>query len=93
MITADIEFEKELFSTANKLRGKIAPSEYKHYVLPLIFLRYLSLKHEQRKEEMEQFATIVDSEYYKMTEEDFQKALEDPEEYSKVNIFFYSQRG
>jgi type I restriction enzyme M protein len=88
MINADIEFEKELFSTANKMRGKIAPSEYKHYVLPLIFLRYLSLKYEKRKEEMEQLATVVDSDYYRMTEEDFQNALEDPKEYSKVNVFF-----
>lgn len=37
-------YEKELFKTANKLRGKIPPSDYKFYVLPLVFIRYLSEK-------------------------------------------------
>ena len=39
-------YENNLFKTANKLRGKIPPSYYKFYVLPLVFLRYVSLKEE-----------------------------------------------
>lgn len=39
-------YENNLFKTANKLRGKIPPSDYKFYVLPLVFLRYVSLKEE-----------------------------------------------
>lgn len=37
-------YENSLFKTANKLRGKIPPSDYKFYVLPLVFIRYLSEK-------------------------------------------------
>jgi hypothetical protein len=38
----DISFEKGLWDAAVRLRGNIAPADYKHYVLPLLFLRYLS---------------------------------------------------
>ena len=37
-------YENSLFKTANKLRGKIPPSDYKFYVLPLVYIRYLSEK-------------------------------------------------
>lgn len=37
-------YENSLFKTANKLRGKIPPSDYKFYVLPLVFIRYMSEK-------------------------------------------------
>ena len=33
------DYENNLFKTATKLRGKIPPSDYKFYVLPLVFLR------------------------------------------------------
>ncbi|MGO9547873.1 MAG: type I restriction-modification system subunit M [Rhodomicrobium sp.] len=35
-------FEAELFLAADKLRGNLEPSEYKHVVLGLIFLKYIS---------------------------------------------------
>ncbi|WP_332236831.1 type I restriction-modification system subunit M [Sporolactobacillus sp. KGMB 08714] len=85
MIVADIEFEKELFSVANKLRGMIAPSEYKNYVLPLIFLRYLSLKYEQRRDEINQ--QLINSKYSKDQIEN-EKILEDRTEYLKENVFY-----
>ena len=37
-------YENNLFKTANKLRGKIPPSDYKFFVLPLVFIRYSSEK-------------------------------------------------
>ena len=42
----DITIENELFKAANKLRGKIPPADYKFYVLPLLFIRYLSIRYE-----------------------------------------------
>lgn len=39
-------YESNLFKTANKLRGKIPPSDYKFYVLPLVFIRYMSEKNQ-----------------------------------------------
>ena len=35
-------FENELWASANKLRGNMDASEYKHVVLPLVFLKYIS---------------------------------------------------
>lgn len=37
-------YVNNLFKTANKLRGKIPPSDYKFYVLPLVYIRYMSEK-------------------------------------------------
>lgn len=33
-------FEAELFKAADKLRGNMEPSDYKHVALGLIFLKY-----------------------------------------------------
>ncbi len=38
---------KELFQAAVELRGSIEPSDYKKYVLPLVFLRFLSLRFDE----------------------------------------------
>ena len=35
-------FENELWASANKMRGNMDASEYKHVVLPLVFLKYIS---------------------------------------------------
>ena len=44
--------EETLWDSANKLRGSIEPSEYKHVVLGLIFLKFISDKFEERREEL-----------------------------------------
>lgn len=61
--------EATLWESANKLRGSVEPSEYKHVVLSLIFLKYASDKFEERRAELveagqEQFAEMV--EFYTM---------------------------
>ena len=45
-------FEEALWDTANKLRGKVESSEYKHIVLSLIFLKFASDRFEARKQEL-----------------------------------------
>ncbi len=52
------ELLKELWNAAVALRGNIEPSDYKRYVLPLIFLRFLSLRYEKRRAEID--AEIAD---------------------------------
>ena len=37
-------FEETLWDSANKLRGSVESSEYKHIVLSLIFLKFISDK-------------------------------------------------
>ena len=45
-------FEESLWATANKLRGSVESSEYKHVVLSLIFLKFVSDKFEERRAEL-----------------------------------------
>jgi type I restriction enzyme M protein len=42
-----------LFEAANKLRGSVESSEYKHLVLGLLFLKYISDAFEQRRQTLE----------------------------------------
>ena len=42
--------ERDLFLAADKLRKNLEPSDYKHVVLGLIFLRHISLAFEARHE-------------------------------------------
>ena len=47
-----ISMEQALWDSANKLRGKVESSEYKHVVLALIFLKFASDKFEARRAEL-----------------------------------------
>ena len=47
------DLKKELWQAAVKLRGSIEPGDYKRYVLPIMFLRFLSLRYERRRVELE----------------------------------------
>ncbi|WP_203293602.1 type I restriction-modification system subunit M [Luteirhabdus pelagi] len=44
--------EETLWQSCDKLRGSVEPSEYKHVVLGLIFLKFTSDKFEQRRTEL-----------------------------------------
>ncbi|MGN7204907.1 type I restriction-modification system subunit M N-terminal domain-containing protein [Pedobacter sp. SAFR-022] len=44
--------EESLWDSANKLRGTVESSEYKHVVLSLIFLKFASDKFEERRREL-----------------------------------------
>lgn len=39
---ANLGFEEKLWAAADKLRGQMDAAEYKHVVLGLIFLKYIS---------------------------------------------------
>ena len=44
--------EQTIWDSANKLRGAVEPSEYKHVVLSLIFLKYANDKFDMQREKM-----------------------------------------
>ncbi len=44
--------EETLWDSANKLRGSVESAEYKHVVLSLIFLKFISDTFEERKQEL-----------------------------------------
>ncbi|MEQ1965044.1 class I SAM-dependent DNA methyltransferase [Xenorhabdus khoisanae] len=59
-------FEETLWDTANQLRGSVESSEYKHVVLSLVFLKFISDKFEQRRKKMEDEGqqTFIDMEIF-----------------------------
>ena len=69
----NLGFEAELFKAADKLRGNMEPSDYKHVALGLIFLKYISDAFEARHAEL--------------LAEDPQ-AAEDRDEYLADNVFW-----
>lgn len=77
-----VDLNKELWQAAVKLRGSIEPADYKRYVLPIIFLRFLSLRYEKRRSELESMIAEPQSEYYRD-----KKALTDPDEYRAAGAF------
>ncbi|MEP2028686.1 MAG: class I SAM-dependent DNA methyltransferase [Paracoccaceae bacterium] len=70
---SDLDFASDLFKAADKMRGSLEPSEYKHVALGLIFLKYIS---EAFQATHERFS---DDEY---------ADEEDPEEYLAENVFW-----
>lgn len=69
--------EQTLWTAADKLRGNQEPSEYKHVVLGLVFLKYVSDRFEERR------ATLRDELRADGIEESqFASFLEDRDEYT-----------
>ena len=66
-------FEAELFKAADKLRANMEPSDYKHVVLGLIFLKYISDKFDAK---------------YQQLLKDSPKTVEDRDEYIAENVFW-----
>ena len=71
--TGNIGFEETLWKAADKLRGSMDASEYKHVVLGLIFLKYISDKFETK------FDALI---------EEGAGFEEDRDEYEAENIFW-----
>jgi type I restriction enzyme M protein len=75
--TATIGFEAKLWLTADKLRNNMDAAEYKHVVLGLIFLKYISDTFEEHR------AKLLAG------EGDYAGAnAEDPDEYKAENVFW-----
>lgn len=74
---SEIGFEKELWASADKLRGSMDSSEYKHVILGLVFLKYISDKFEERYKEL-----VENGDGYE----------EDKDAYTESNIFFVPEK-
>lgn len=77
----------ELFQAAVALRGPIETPDYKRYVLPLIFLRFLSLRYEHRRAELEALVKNPKSDWYADDPETRDAILEDPDAYGAASAF------
>ncbi|MFH1609493.1 MAG: type I restriction-modification system subunit M N-terminal domain-containing protein, partial [Candidatus Bipolaricaulota bacterium] len=72
---ANLGFEQQLWAAADALRNNMDAAEYKHVVLGLIFLKYISDAFEAKHAELEaQRAEGADP--------------EDPDEYRAASIFW-----
>jgi len=72
---SQLGFETELWRAADALRSNMDAAEYKHVVLGLIFLKYISDAFEKQHSKLE-------------GEKDSGADPEDPDEYRAVNIFW-----
>lgn len=71
-----VALTKELWDAAVTMRGSIEPADYKRYVLPIIFLRFLSMRFEKRRAELQRLVADPKSDYYGMA-----GVVDDPDEY------------
>ncbi|MEA2110000.1 MAG: N-6 DNA methylase [Pseudomonadota bacterium] len=76
---ANLGFENQMWAAADKLRGHMDASEYKHVVLGLIFLKYISDAFQAKYKQLE---ATKDTEY---------TDPEDRDEYAATNIFWVPQ--
>jgi len=74
--TANLGFEQKLWAAADKLRGHMDPSEYKHVALGLIFLKYISDSFEETYQSIKNDKDAFDGEW------------EDKDAYKARNIFW-----
>jgi type I restriction enzyme M protein len=80
--------EQRLWDAADALRGNQEPSEYKHVVLGLVFLKYISDRFEARRREIQEALADPDSPEYIPNEERRRSFLEDRDEYAGNNVFW-----
>ncbi len=86
--SANLGFEDKLWAAADKLRGNMDASEYKHVVLGLVFLKYISDAFMEKYELIGQETANPKSEYYVKEESARSGVAEDRDEYLADNIFW-----
>ena len=90
-----IDLEKKLWTAADKLRSNLDAAVYKHVVLGLIFLKYVSDAFEERQKELREQFQNPDHDYY-MAPEDYvddyeghlAAELEVRDYYTEKNVFW-----
>lgn len=80
--------EQTLWETADKMRGNLEAGEYKHVVLGLVFLKYVSDAFEERRAFLEKATADEDSEYFINNPLRRPEIIESRDEYTALNIFW-----
>lgn len=89
----DLDFEKELWAAADKLRGNIDVSEYKNIVLGLLFLKYISDAFYKRREELEGFTRDSKNEdFYVKDDKARAQILETKDFYKSAGVFYVPEK-
>ncbi len=90
---ANLGFEGELWKAADVLRSNMDAAEYKHVVLGLIFLKYISDSFSERQEYLRSAVDDPKNDYYLPPQvlnraDSVSRLLDDPDEYRCHNIFW-----
>ena len=83
------DFKAVLWASADKLRAQMDAAEYKHLVLGLIFLKYISDTFAAQQGKVLQTVSNPESDFYLGDDPaDHQAALEDRDYYTQENVFW-----
>ena len=82
---ANLGFEEKLWQAADKLRSHMDAGEYKHVVLGLIFLKYISDAFEEHHHQLELWTADPSSDYSVKEPGERYTVMEDRDEYLKEN--------
>lgn len=80
--------EQRLWDAADALRGNQEPSEYKHVVLGLVFLKYISDRFEERRRAITASLSDPESDDYIPNSARRTQFIEDRDEYRGHNVFW-----
>jgi type I restriction enzyme M protein len=83
-----LDFEAQLWAAADKMRGHMDASEYKHVCLGLIFLKYISDAFEEKREQLLFGFSDPKSEWFIQEEPQRAEAAENRDEYLAANVFW-----
>jgi type I restriction enzyme M protein len=91
--TKDLSFEKELWDAADRLRGNVDVSEYKHIVLGLLFLKYVSDAYYHRRQEIERRVGDKNDKDYYIPDVDLRNTvIEDRDQYKSEGVFYIPEK-
>ena len=94
------ELEKKLWTSANKLLPSLDASQYKHVVLGLVFLKYVSDSFDIRRKQLEEQFRDAENEYFLdpadfdggaeggAYQEEINSELEERDYYTEENVFW-----
>ncbi len=89
----DLNFEKELWAAADKLRGNIDVSEYKNIVLGLLFLKYISDAFYKRRDELDALTRDPKNEdFYVKNDKAREQILETKDFYKSAGVFYVPEK-
>jgi type I restriction-modification system DNA methylase subunit len=82
------DLDKQLWTAADRLRSNLDAAVYKHVVLGLIFLKYVSDAFEERRVELEQQFRDPIHDYYLGDDSLIVEELEARDYYTEKNVFW-----
>ena len=84
----DPDIRRTLWAAADKLRSNMDAAEYKHIVLGLIFLKYISDAFAEKRTELERRFADPNDEYFIEEASNRIKDLEERDYYTEANVFW-----